>query len=164
MLNKSHTLSRYEKIGGKNKKNCFMHFDLDARVFVLEHWHKIQLCDNFSSVIVICFISFSQTICLNYKATWFWWRNMFPWQLFLWKWVKYIFAVIIAIAAKRENASLGNFMSNQSANVAFKRWILQIQTTTERIKLIGYLILREINFCKLKIEHFEEKSPKSWKT
>ena len=42
-----------------------------------------------------------------------------------------------------------------------KTWILQIQTTTEKIKLIGYLILGEIKFCNLKNEHFEKKSPKS---
>ena len=31
-----------------------MHFDLDARVFVLSNWHKIQLCEKLSSVIFIC--------------------------------------------------------------------------------------------------------------
>ena len=30
-------------------KKCFMHFDPDARAFVLSNWHKIQLCDNFFS-------------------------------------------------------------------------------------------------------------------
>ena len=45
-----------------------------------------------------------------------------------------------------------------------KTWILQIQTTTEKIKLIGYLILSDIKFWKLKNEHFEKKSPKSEKT
>ena len=33
-------------------------------------------------------------------------------------------------------------------------------TTTEKIKLIGKMILGEIKFCNLKNEHFEEKSPK----
>ena len=39
--------------------------------------------------------------------------------------------------------------------------ILQIQTTTEKIKLIEYLILGEITFFNLTNEHFEKKSPKS---
>ena len=37
MLNKSHPLSRYEANSGKNKKKCLMHFDPDARVFVLSN-------------------------------------------------------------------------------------------------------------------------------
>ena len=37
-----------------------MHFVPDARVFVLSNWHKIQLCDKFSSVIFICLTLFSQ--------------------------------------------------------------------------------------------------------
>ena len=38
---------------------------------------------------------------------------------------------------------------------------IQIQTTIEKIKLIGYLILGEIKFCNLKNENFEKKSPES---
>ena len=46
MLNKLHSLSRYKTNSGKNpKKKCLMHFDPDARVVVLNNWHKIQLCD-----------------------------------------------------------------------------------------------------------------------
>ena len=37
----------------------------------------------------------------------------------------------------------------------------KIETTNEKIKLIGYLILCEINFCNLKNEHFVKNSPKS---
>ena len=37
-----------------------MHFDPDARAFGLSNWHKIQLCDNFSSVILICLKQVSQ--------------------------------------------------------------------------------------------------------
>ena len=44
-----------------------------------------------------------------------------------------------------------------------KTWILQIQTITGKIKLIGYLILGEIKFWNLKNEDFEKKSPKSEK-
>ena len=36
MLNKSYPLSRYMTKSGKNKK-CLMHFDPDARVFVLSN-------------------------------------------------------------------------------------------------------------------------------
>ena len=39
--------------------------------------------------------------------------------------------------------------------------MLQIKTTTEKVKLIGYLILGEIKFFNLKNEHFDKKSPKS---
>ena len=48
----------------KIKKKRLMHFDPDVRVFILSHWHKIQLynftSDNFSSVIFICLTPFSQ--------------------------------------------------------------------------------------------------------
>ena len=44
-----------------------------------------------------------------------------------------------------------------------KTWILYLQTTTEKIKLNGYLILGEITFRNLKNEHFEKNSPKSKK-
>ena len=37
-----------------------MHFDPDARVLVLSNWQKIQLCDKFSSVFLICLTPFSQ--------------------------------------------------------------------------------------------------------
>ena len=37
-----------------------MHFDNDARVFSLNNWHKIQLCDKFSSVIFMCLTPISQ--------------------------------------------------------------------------------------------------------
>ena len=37
-----------------------MHFDPDARVFVLSNWHKIQLSDKLSSVIFILLTHFSQ--------------------------------------------------------------------------------------------------------
>ena len=59
MLNKSHPLSRYKANSGKNKKKCLMHFDHEAWVFVLSNWHKIQLCDKFSSVIFVCLTPFS---------------------------------------------------------------------------------------------------------
>ena len=45
---------------------------------------------------------------------------------------------------------------------SLKTWILQIQTTTEKIKLIRYLILGEIKFWNLKWT-FLEKEPKEWK-
>ena len=35
MLNKSHSLSRYKANSGKNKKECLVHFDADARVLSL---------------------------------------------------------------------------------------------------------------------------------
>ena len=35
MLNKSHSPSRYKANSGNNKEKCLMHFDPDARVFVL---------------------------------------------------------------------------------------------------------------------------------
>ena len=56
MLNKSHVLSRYKANSGKNKKKCLMHFDSDARVFVLSNSHKIQLLQQ---------IFFSNLICLT---------------------------------------------------------------------------------------------------
>ena len=46
-----------------------------------------------------------------------------------------------------------------------KTWILEIQTTTEKIKLIGYLILGKIKVCKLKniSQTFSEKEPNKLK-
>ena len=44
MLNKSLPPNRYKANTGKDKnKKHLMHFDPDARVFVLSNWHKIQL-------------------------------------------------------------------------------------------------------------------------
>ena len=37
MLNKSHPLTRSEANSGKNKEKCLMHFDPDARVFVIRN-------------------------------------------------------------------------------------------------------------------------------
>ena len=37
-----------------------MYFDPDARVFIISNWHKIQLCDKFSSLIFICLTPFFQ--------------------------------------------------------------------------------------------------------
>ena len=39
------------------------------------------------------------------------------------KWVKYIFAVIIATVTKRRDISLGNFILNQAAYVNVTPWI-----------------------------------------
>ena len=48
--------------------------------------------------------------------------------------------------------------------IPLKTWILQLQTTTEKVKLIGYLILGEIKFWNLKNKHFVKKNPKVKKT
>ena len=60
MLNKLHPLSRYKVNSGKNKEKSLVHFDPEATVFVYSNWHKMQLCDKFSSVIFICLTLFSQ--------------------------------------------------------------------------------------------------------
>ena len=60
MLNKSHPLSRYEVNSGKNKEKCLMHFDPDARVFVISNWHKIQLLWQIFFSNLICLTPFSQ--------------------------------------------------------------------------------------------------------
>ena len=60
MLNKSYLLSRYKADSGKNEEKCLIHFDPDARVFMLSNEHKIQLCDKFFSVICIYLTPFSQ--------------------------------------------------------------------------------------------------------
>ena len=46
-------------------------------------------------------------------------------------------------------------------NASLRTWTLQMQTTTEKIELIGYLILGKIKLCNLKKVHFEKKDPKS---
>ena len=60
MLNKLHPLSRYKVNSGKNKEKSLVYFDPEATVFVYSNWHKMQLCDKFSSVIFICLTLFSQ--------------------------------------------------------------------------------------------------------
>ena len=60
MLNQSHPLSRYKANSDKNKKKSLIYFEPDARVFSLSNWHKIQLCDKFSSVVFICLPPFLQ--------------------------------------------------------------------------------------------------------
>ena len=49
----------------------------------------------------------------------------------------------------------------QKENASLETRILQMQTTTEKTELIGYLILGDITFCNLKNLHTEKKSPKS---
>ena len=61
MLNKSHSLSRYEANSGKNKnKKCLMDFYPDARIFVLSNWDKIQLLWQIFFSNLICLTPFSQ--------------------------------------------------------------------------------------------------------
>ena len=57
-------------------------------------------------------------------------------------------------------------MKNASSekNDSLKKQNLQVQTTTEKIELIGYLILGEIKLCNLKSINFEKKSTKCDKT
>ena len=54
-------------------------------------------------------IFFSNPYLFDLHVAWFWWSNMFPWQLLLWKWVKDIFTVIIATVAKRKKCFIGKF-------------------------------------------------------
>ena len=53
-------------------------------------------------------------------------------------------------------------MKNASSekNDSLKTQNLQVQTTTEKIELTGYLILGDIKLCNLKNINFEKKSPK----
>ena len=46
-------------------------------------------------------------------------------------------------------------------NTYLKIWILQLQTTIEKIEFIGYLVLGKKKLCNLKNVHFEKKNPKS---
>ena len=81
MLNKSHPLSRYKSNGGKNKikkktkKNCLIHFELDARVFVFSNWHKIKLCDRFHLVIFIFIHNFDEEMCFPDKCCYENWQT-----------------------------------------------------------------------------------------
>ena len=69
MLNKFHPLSRCKANSGKDKQKCLMHFDTEDRVFVFSNWHKIQLCDKFSTVIFnyltpFCLLKFGLVNCM----------------------------------------------------------------------------------------------------
>ena len=65
--------------------------------------------------------------------------------MLLWKQVKDIF-------------SMSNEKFFKKKNTYLKTLILQMQTTTEKIELIGYLILGEIKLCNLENVHFEKNS------
>ena len=44
MLNKSHPFSWYKTNRGKSKKKKYLiHFDPDARIFVLSNWHNFSV-------------------------------------------------------------------------------------------------------------------------
>ena len=60
ILNKSHPLKRYNANSGKNKKKSLMHFDPDARVFILSNWNKIQLLWQIFFSNLLCLTPFSQ--------------------------------------------------------------------------------------------------------
>ena len=104
-----------------------MHFDPDTRVFVLGNWHKIQRCDKFSSVILICLTPFSQfkfgligymilmKECVSLKAA----------AIKIGK----IFTVIIAMVAKGKNASLVNSMLNHPGHVTLTLYFFKISTS-----------------------------------
>ena len=49
----------------KMKKKCLMHFDSDARVFVLSNWQKIQLLQQIFFSNLICFTPFSIIVRIN---------------------------------------------------------------------------------------------------
>ena len=46
---------------------------------------------------------------------------------------------------------------------SLKTWILQMQTTTEKIMLTGFLIFSEIKYFNLKNENFMKKHNNSYK-
>ena len=67
----------------------------------------------------------------------------------------------VAIEKSKRNFLNGQWKMLQKENASLETRILQMQTTTEKIELIGYLILGDITFCSLKNLHTEKKSPKS---
>ena len=109
-----------------------MHFDPDARVLVLSQWHKIQLCDNFSSVIFICLTPFSYFL---YMFGLIGYMILMKEDVSLTN-VAMKMGKIDCYSDHTKNALFGNFMSDHPRNVAFKTYILETQTTTERVTLI----------------------------
>ena len=106
ILNKSHQLSRYKANNGKMKKKYLMHFDSDARVFVLTSWYKEQLCDKFSLVIFICLTPFSQIqfVLIGCMILMIEYVSLTTATM---KMGKYIFTVIIVTVAKRKESLIG---------------------------------------------------------
>ena len=93
--------------------------------------------------------------CLELKA------NIFRAFVSLW------YLPLVKIKKKKKKRDKGDMIQKfcmiWHGITTLKTWILQIQTITGKIKLIGYLILGEIKFWNLKNEDFEKKSPKSEK-
>ena len=83
-----------------------MHFDSDARVFVLTSWYKKQLCDKFSLVNFICLTPFSQLqfVLIGCMILMIEYVSLTTATM---KMGKYIFTVIIVTVAKRKESLIG---------------------------------------------------------
>ena len=83
-----------------------MHFESDARVFVLTSWHKKQLCDKFSLVIFICLTQFSQLqfVLIGCMILMIEYVSLTTATM---KMGNYIFTVIIVTVAKRKESLIG---------------------------------------------------------
>ena len=100
MLNKSHLLSKYVINSGKNKKNVWCILTLMLVSLPLAMAQDTTLRQFFFCNLYLFDSIFSVIVRTNRLHN-FCWRNVFPWKLLLWKWVKDIFTVIIATNRKK---------------------------------------------------------------
>ena len=131
MLNKSHPLSRYTKL--KTKYLIHFHFDPAARVFALSDWAQDTTLRQFlfsTLYLFDCMILVKEFVSLTNVA-----MEMSKIHFFNDQWKIF-----------------------QEEKSYLKTWILQMPSTTEKIELIGYLILDEQKLRNLKNIHLEKKT------
>ena len=124
MLNYIHSVNIRKIVVKIQKIKCLMmHFDPETRVFVLSNWHKIQLCDKFSSVIFICLTPFSQ---LQF--------GLIGCMILIKKYLslttaamrmgeRHFYSDHVHGFWERKNASLGNSILNHLGHVSLASWI-----------------------------------------
>ena len=126
----------------KIPKNLLMYFAPVARVFGLSKWAQDTTWWQFFFSTLYLFGSiFSGIVWTNIMQT-------------LMK--KFVSLTTVAIEIVKRH-----FLNDQWKMLQEeKRCIKKMQTSTEKTKLIGYLILCEIKLCNLKNVHFLKKEPK----
>ena len=154
MLKKSHPLGRYKRNGGRNQKKLFFYAShTAARIFALSHWAQDTTLWQFLLRHFCCYL-------FDFIFSGIVWTNR------LHDSNEGIYFHNNCCYGNRENIFFQWSMKNASSekNDSLKKQNLQVQTTTEKIELVGYLILGEIKLCNLKSINFEKKSPKCDKT
>ena len=148
MLNKSHSLSRFATNGGKNnnkKKMMHFHFDPAVRVFVPSDWAQ----DTTSWQFFFCTLYMVDSI----------------FSRIVWTNTLHDFDEGIYFP---NNICYGNnkrhFFNDKWKMLQQNRSLMKNMNSTEKNKLIGYLLFGEMKLRNLKNAYFEKKNPMVKKT